>query len=73
MEGGGQVSLDAPLEPIPLLVRAGTILPMGSDEKLILHLYPPVEGVKAALMAMRGMAMHNGGSIASGWCATRMD
>ncbi len=44
MEGAGQVSLDAPLEQIPLLVKAGSILPMAQDEKLILHLYPPVEG-----------------------------
>jgi alpha-glucosidase len=44
MEGAKQVSLDAPLEMIPLLVRAGSILPMAADEKLILHLYPPIEG-----------------------------
>jgi len=44
MEGAGEVSLDAPLEEIPLLVRAGSLLPMAADEKLILHLYPPVEG-----------------------------
>jgi alpha-glucosidase len=44
MEGHRQVSLDAPLEQIPLLVRAGSILPMAADQKLILHLYPPVQG-----------------------------
>ncbi len=44
MEGAQQVSLDAPLEIIPLLVRAGSILPMAAEEKLILHLYPPLEG-----------------------------
>lgn len=43
-EGAGQVHLDAPLERIPLLVKAGSILPMEEGEQLILHLYPPVEG-----------------------------
>jgi alpha-glucosidase len=43
MEGSTQVSLDAPLEQIPLLVRAGSILPMAAEEKLILHLYPPMQ------------------------------
>ncbi|MBD2022078.1 glycoside hydrolase family 31 protein, partial [Leptolyngbya sp. FACHB-36] len=49
-----QADLDAPLERIPVLVKAGTILPMeeGSynllpptegSRRLILHLYPPVE------------------------------
>lgn len=52
----GQVTLEAPLTQIPVLVKAGTILPMeegGSlnllpqkmfiGKRLILHLYPPVE------------------------------
>ncbi len=52
----GQVTLDAPLEQIPVLVKAGTILPMEEDDSfnllpqksttgktLILHLYAPVE------------------------------
>ncbi|XGV98595.1 MAG: TIM-barrel domain-containing protein [Leptolyngbya sp. BL-A-14] len=53
----GEVMLDAPLERIPVLVKAGTILPMetgGSfsllpqtnlaEKQLTLHLYPPTEG-----------------------------
>jgi alpha-glucosidase len=44
LEGQTQVTLDAPLEQIPLLVKAGSILPMTADEKLLLHLYPPVQG-----------------------------
>lgn len=43
-DGAGQVNVDAPLEQIPLLVRAGTILPMEEGQQLILHIYPPVEG-----------------------------
>lgn len=41
IEGGKTVTLDAPLEYIPLLVKAGNILPLEVEQKLILHLYPP--------------------------------
>lgn len=44
IEGGKQVTLEAPLEEMPLLVRAGSILPMTQGQQLILHLYPPVKG-----------------------------
>jgi alpha-glucosidase len=39
--GGAAVELDAPLERLPLLVRAGSILPMVEGEDLVLHLYRP--------------------------------
>lgn len=39
--GATQVELSAPLETIPLLVKAGSILPMTIDQELILHIYPP--------------------------------
>lgn len=39
LESGQPVSLDAPLEKIPLLVRAGSILPMQSGQSLALHIY----------------------------------
>lgn len=42
-EGGQEVTLKAPLETIPLLVKAGTILPMEENKTLTLHIYPPVE------------------------------
>ena len=44
LEGLAQVHLDASLERIPLLVRAGSILPMQEGHKLILHIYPPSAG-----------------------------
>jgi alpha-glucosidase len=44
LEGARQVNLEAPLEQIPVLVRAGSILPMEENKQLILHLYPPVQG-----------------------------
>ncbi|HBB35964.1 MAG TPA: alpha-glucosidase [Cyanobacteria bacterium UBA8803] len=50
IEGAQQVTLDAPLEQIPLLVRAGSILSMVEDHKLILHLYPPVAGSSAGYL-----------------------
>jgi alpha-glucosidase len=43
LEGGRQVYLEAPQEQIPLLVKAGSILPMEVEKQLILHLYPPTE------------------------------
>lgn len=44
LEGPAQLELEAPLERLPLLVKAGTILPTNEGEHLVLHLYPPVEG-----------------------------
>ncbi|MBN1149576.1 MAG: hypothetical protein JXA78_20110 [Anaerolineales bacterium] len=40
-QGPGSVELQAPLERIPVLVRAGSILPMVSGERLFLHAYAP--------------------------------
>jgi alpha-glucosidase len=44
MEGPGQVTLDAPLDRIPILVRSGSILPMEDEGKLTLHIYPSIKG-----------------------------
>ncbi|MEC4815069.1 MAG: glycoside hydrolase family 31 protein [Scytonema sp. PMC 1069.18] len=44
VEGSQQVTMEAPLEKIPLLVWAGSILPMEENHHLTLHIYPPVEG-----------------------------
>jgi alpha-glucosidase len=42
--GANEITLDAPLERIPVLVRAGSLIPMEEGEQLILHVYPPVQG-----------------------------
>lgn len=44
LQGEGMIQLEAPLEQIPVLVRAGSILPMEAGEQLVLHLYPPLSG-----------------------------
>lgn len=44
IEGGTRVMLPAPLEQIPVLVKAGTVLPMEEEKQMTLHLYPPAEG-----------------------------
>lgn len=44
MEGGKMIELDSPLEQIPLLVKAGGILPIEEGQQLILHLYSLVKG-----------------------------
>lgn len=50
LEGGKQVTIEAPLEQIPLLVRAGSILPMEEAKQLSLHLYPPVQGTSESYL-----------------------
>jgi alpha-glucosidase len=44
LHGPGQVSIPASLERLPLLVRAGSILPMQEGDHLVLHIYPPSSG-----------------------------
>ncbi|PSB09897.1 alpha-glucosidase [filamentous cyanobacterium CCP2] len=44
IEGGRTIQLEAPLKQIPLLIKAGSILPMEQDQQLILHLYPLESG-----------------------------
>ncbi|RUR75993.1 alpha-glucosidase [Chlorogloeopsis fritschii PCC 6912] len=44
IRGRQTIDLEAPLDCIPLLVKAGSILPMQDGEQLILHVYPPVSG-----------------------------
>ncbi|WP_052334344.1 glycoside hydrolase family 31 protein [Kamptonema formosum] len=46
-EGPAQIEVAAPLERIPLFVKAGTVLPVEQDRQLTLHLYPPAEGAGA--------------------------
>jgi alpha-glucosidase len=41
--GGTTVELDAPLEQVPALARAGSILPMADGDRLTLHLYRPLD------------------------------
>jgi len=48
-EGPGWVRLPAPLTAIPLLVRAGSALPLLEGEGLVLHLYPGMEGAEGVL------------------------
>ncbi len=45
-EGGQEVDLPAPLERIPLLVRAGSVLPLEEEGQVRLHLYPPQTGLR---------------------------
>ena len=49
-EGEQQVTVEAPLERILLLVRAGSILVIEEGKQLILHIYPPVEGSSEAIL-----------------------
>jgi alpha-glucosidase len=45
-QGTEQVQLTAPLERIPLLVKAGSLLPLTRSENLELHVYPPMQEQK---------------------------
>jgi len=42
--GDQTITCDAPKDRIPLLVKAGSILPMEADVELILHCYPTPDG-----------------------------
>lgn len=44
LEGDKTVTLSASLEQIPILVKAGSILPLSEDQQMTLHLYPPEQG-----------------------------
>lgn len=44
LAGPAEVTLEAPLERMPILVKAGSILPMQAENLLILHLYAPPVG-----------------------------
>jgi alpha-glucosidase len=57
--GPGQIPLEASLEQIPLLVKAGSILPMEEERHLTLHLHPQQEPVNRFSTAMAEMAMVN--------------
>ena len=43
-DGPGKVTVPAPLERIPVFVRAGTVLPMEEDGGVVLHIWPSEEG-----------------------------
>lgn len=43
-QGPGEIVLPSPLERIPLLVRAGSLIPMAAGRTLALHLYVPEGG-----------------------------
>jgi alpha-glucosidase len=47
-QGPANVILSAPLDQIPVLVRAGSLLPMDEGERLALHCYPPEDGIASA-------------------------
>jgi alpha-glucosidase len=44
LQGPGHVECAAPLMRIPVLVRAGSLLPMVEEERLVLHVYAPLSG-----------------------------
>ncbi len=44
LQGPGHVECAAPLTRIPVLVRAGGVLPVAEGDRLILHLYAPLSG-----------------------------
>jgi alpha-glucosidase len=63
LTGATTVLLKAPLEQIPLLVKAGTALAMQEDAHLTLHLYPPTDTSQTTLYSDAG----------DGYAAMRLD
>ena len=68
LHGPGQVTLPAPLERLPLLVRAGSILPMQEDDHLVLHIYPASSG-DVGRRALNYSAEHDSGRRALNYSA----
>lgn len=56
MQGPQQVQLSTPLERVPLLVKAGSLLPLSQGENLELHVYPPMhdQEIEATLYSDAG-------------------
>jgi alpha-glucosidase len=50
LEGPGEVHLEASLERIPVLVRAGSLLPLQAGAELALHIYPPAASSGGGLL-----------------------
>ena len=50
LDGPAEVVLQAGLERMPLLFRAGSLLPMQEQDSLVLHLYPTDSGETQALL-----------------------
>ena len=46
--GGSEIQLKAPLEHVPVLVRAGGIIPEAEESNLVLHIYQPHHGETSA-------------------------
>ncbi len=46
--GSADIELEAPLDRLPLLVRAGSVIPMTEDNILTLHVYNPGKGNKCS-------------------------
>lgn len=42
--GGQQMSVSAALDTLPMFVRAGSLLPMSQDGRIVLHVYSPLQG-----------------------------
>ncbi|MGH8000361.1 MAG: alpha-glucosidase, partial [Brasilonema sp.] len=64
LEGGKSVKFQVSLEQIPLLVKAGSILPMEEDNQLILHIYP------SAFLSSKGQIYNDAGD---GYGESRLD
>ncbi|RJO65070.1 MAG: alpha-glucosidase [Myxococcales bacterium] len=65
VEGPARVGVDAPLERLPLFVRAGSVLPLEENGKLVLHLY-----LTAQVESVSGLVYSDAGD---GYGASRLD
>ncbi len=57
--GPGEIEAAAPLERIPMLVRAGSVLPLAEDDHLTLHVFAPAG--EATLPAARNTLFSDAG------------
>ena len=50
LESSTEITIDAPLEKIPLFVKEGSIIPMEENKQLTLHIYPPSQSTSESFI-----------------------
>jgi alpha-glucosidase len=50
LDGNAKYEIEAPLDRIPIFIRAGSVLALEEDGRMVLHVYPQAEGLGSSLL-----------------------